>query len=247
MRHHLITITALSVITLFCPPAVALGAKVGLPQGSLAFSNQPTEVSLFLSSASSSSGRLTYRAAKIKARTDKQRRSSASSASSLKYRDLINGLSVQYPKNWSYVFSAPETGVTTRYDWTIFSSSTAQYTSLAVGILNLKKTVTTADLKKDFALYTQEPKYAEDFQSSHFLIMPQVLSSLLSTWQKKETHVGTFTHRYQSRDRKVRQIRIPSGTRIIVLEYSAAPDRFDKDLHLFEDFTKSFALVTTQK
>ncbi|MDO8469151.1 MAG: hypothetical protein Q7S29_05330 [Candidatus Peribacter sp.] len=232
MRPHLFLVAALSVITLLC-----------VPQGILARDTQPALVSLFLPSSSSSSGRLTYRAAKTKAKTDKQRKSSASSASSLEYRDLINGLSVQYPKGWSYVFSPPESGVTARYDWTIFSSSTAQYTSLAVGVLNLKKPVTTADLQKDFALYTQEPKYAEDFQNSHFLIMPNVLSSVLSTWQKKETHVGTFTHRYQSRDRKVRQIRIPSGNRIIVLEYSATPDRFDRDLHLFEDFTKSFALL----
>gem|GEM_PF-3374331 len=232
MRPRPLSVLVLSIVTLLC-----------MPQGSLALSNQPTLVSLFLSSSASSAGRLTYRAAKIKAKTDKQRKSSASSASSLEYRDLVNGLSVQYPKSWSYVFSPPESGVTARYDWTIFGSSTAQYTSLAIGILNLKKPVTTADLKKDFALYTQEPKYAEDFQNPHFLIMPQVLSSVLSIWQKKETHVGTFTHRYQSRDRKVRQIRIPSGNRIIVLEYSATPDRFDKDLHLFEDFTKSFALL----
>lgn len=230
--HHLLSVSALSIITMLC-----------LPQGILAQGKQPALVSLFLSSSSSPSGRPTYRAAKTKAKTDKQRKGSASSASPLEYSDLINGLSVQYPKGWSYVFSPPESGVTARYDWTIFGSSTAQYTSLAIGVLTLKKPVTTADLQKDFATYTQEPKYAEDFQNPHFLIMPNVLLSELSTWQKKETHVGTFTHRYQSRDRKVRQIRIPSGNRIIVLEYSAVTARFDTDLHLFEAFRKSFALL----
>ena len=98
-------------------------------------------------------------------------------------------------------------------------------------------------MRQDFENFSRAPFYAEEFEGGRFLLMPEALSSEGSTWQKKETLVSTFTHRCQSKTCKVRQIRIPSGNRIIVLEFSAIADRFDRNLRYFDAFTKSFALL----
>ncbi|MDD5041030.1 MAG: hypothetical protein PHX87_00955 [Candidatus Peribacteraceae bacterium] len=232
---------ALPITLLLCLPA-AVSAQAGMPQSILAADNQPTLVSLFLPSVTV---RPTYRATQIKGKADKRRRIPTITAKPAReYRDLLNGFRVEYPNDWSYAFPAPDAGSSfAHFDWVFFSSSSARSTMLAVGVLDLKKTVTTADLQKNFADYTREPKYEEEFRNPRFLLMYKLLSSVTMTWNGRTVLDSVFTHRYQSRDTKERQIRIAAGSRIIVLRYSAYLDRFDRDLHLFEDFKKSFGLL----
>lgn len=245
--------TALSLLCLLYLPAdlspVALAegealAKAGLPQGSLAAGDQPTLVSLFIPTATT---RPTYRATQAKGKVDKKRKlPTITTKAPREYRDLVNGFKVEYPNDWSTDFSAPDTGVAfANVDWVFFGSTAPQYhsTFLAVGVLDLKKPVTTADLEKNFADYTREPKYAEQFQDPRFLLMYELISSKRSTWKDRVTLDSTFTHRWQSRNTKERQIRIPAGNRIIILRFSAVADWFDQDLHFFEDFKKSFGLL----
>ncbi|MDD5103232.1 MAG: hypothetical protein PHX93_02425 [Candidatus Peribacteraceae bacterium] len=202
----------------------------------------PTQVALFLPSVTT---RPTYRSVQTKGKQDKKRAIPVVTILPARaYRDLLNGFRVEYPHDWSYTFPAPDTGSSAaHYDWTLFGGGIFPNTSLAVGVLNLKKSVTTADLKKDFSDYTRKPTFAEDFQNPRFLIMYALVSSETQTWNGRETLVSTFTHRLRSRNMQVRQMRIPAGNRIILLEYSTTTDRFVRDLHFFEDFRRSFVLL----
>lgn len=230
-----LALATLSLLAFVCLPAVAQGAQEGLPP--------PTLTALLAPAAL----RPTYRATQAKGRQDKQRKMPViATKPPREFRDVLNGLRVEYPEDWIIDFSVPEQSVAVaRYDWTYFGSTAPQYhsTFLAVGVLDLKRPVTPADLTKDYADATREPKYAEQFQDPRFLIMYEPVSSTKSTWKNRETLESTFTHRWKSKDRKVRQIRIPAGNRIITLEYSALTEWFDRDLHFFEDFRKSFGLL----
>lgn len=192
-----------------------------------------------------SSARPSYRATQAKARKDMRIKVPTLPSTPLRaYRDALGGWRAEYPEDWSLTYEDREAGASRqRYDWTRFESSSFLGTILSVGIAPLGKTVTMEHLKLDFENYTRAPFYAEEFLGGRFLLMPEVLSSEVSTWGGTEALVSTFTHRCQSATCKVRQIRIPSGNRIIVLEYSAIVDRFDRNLRYFDAFTKSFALL----
>jgi len=197
----------------------------------------------FLPQASSS--RPSYRALQVKARKDMRIKIPTLPATPLRaYRDELDGWRVEYPEDWHLTYEDKEAGTSRqRYEWTRFESSAFLGTTLSVGIATLGKRVTMDYLRQDAANYTRAPFYAEEFLGGRFLLMPEVLSNEISSWQKQRMLVTTFTHRCQSSTCKVRQIRIPTGNRIIVLEYSAIADRFDRNLHYFDAFTKSFALL----
>ena len=232
----------LTIALLLCLPTFALCASGGEPQASSAMDDHPVLVSLIVPVANN---RPTSRATQAKGRIEKKRKyPTIPVLPAREYRDLVNGFRVEYRNEWSFAYSPPNPGsYAPSYDWVMFGNDTYPETGLAVGVLDLKRPVTATDLKSDFAAYTRDPVFEEQFRNPRYLLMSEVISSKPSVWNDRETLVSTFTHRLRSQSRMVRHIRIPAGNRIIVLEYSTTVDRFDRDLHYFEDFAQSFALL----
>ncbi|MDD5623850.1 MAG: hypothetical protein PHI23_04030 [Candidatus Peribacteraceae bacterium] len=159
------------------------------------------------------------------------------------YVDELRRFSAQYPATWKRGFSSAPEIAGLADERVVFEPREVGGTYVGVGTKRMGKTISSTDLEKDFAAYTLQPRNAYELDTRPFLLAYNLLASGRSTWKGKSTLTSTFTFRCMSKNLQSRQIRIPDGNRIVILEYTTSPEKFEKDLHYFEDFVQAFSLL----
>jgi len=163
------------------------------------------------------------------------------------YRNPLLGYEITYPEGWTTYLWAKDECKTFADDCISFISDDQTNVHLMAAVKDWKKPVQYADLEEDFRAFSKQPTNLFESDHMRFVWEFALLKTQPVTWQGVQAIEHTFKGKVQSVIKQFRQVRIPVGNRIFILEYRANPENFTQNLPYFDDFFDSFHPLSSKE